>query len=182
MTPRKIPTKRSVNCLCMFISALLAVGAVAQDDTGWWVATPVGSLGPDVWVDITMEPDFLWVCDGECRIVEIRLIVSPCPVGARFYPYGQPDPVEVRFDCIDEIAVFDILALDFPDPRLDLLLAPGSYVLDGQSWVVGLIPQFEKPCEDVHCSDSFHYGPTNYTTDPVATGITTWGRIKALYR
>lgn len=157
---------------------------VARDETGNWTLTPVEHSGSNVWVELGVVSDFIDYspCSRACWESDVQIIVSPCPLAARYYLPNRTDPIDLPVNCIDGAATFVLGYLRSPDPPLEFLLAPGDYDFDGHFATLFFLPEHGGGCAEACAYFSVYPPPAEYSTDPLAVRTTTWGRVKALYR
>lgn len=153
-----------------------------RDEIGQWTATPLEHDGLNVWVAVGIVSDYLNYspCGFACLTTDTRVIVSPCPLAARLHLPGGT--INLPVDCVDGRAVFNTRPSPTPDPALDLLFAPGDYVVDGHWATLFFAGEQGGGCGQVNCAFTAYPNPTTYSTNTLAVQETTWGRIKALYR
>jgi hypothetical protein len=157
---------------------------IPHDQVGEWVMTPIGTSGSNVWVDVGLVSDYsnYSPCFYNCWRTATHIMLSPCPLEARYYPPNQTDPVNLPVQCVDGVATIVLDYLTTPDPPLEVLLAPGTYQVEGRWSTTFFSVEMGGGCVQLNCSFTAHLEPAEFTTAPLAVRETTWGQIKALYK
>ncbi len=153
----------------------------ARADVARWLVAPVEAAGSNTWVDVNIESQYVdnLPCPSGCTHHRTTVTISPCPLSARVYLQNQPEPVDLAFDCDGGTATFEVLPWLNPDPKLELLLAPGQYSVDGH-WATEVY-SVDDNCMFLICTFGAYPSPISFNTTTLPVQPTTWGRIKALY-